>query len=72
MDAADVRVLPLYPLFNATGQPAISLPLHWSKDGLPMGSQFVGRFADEATLLRLAAQIEQAEPWSSRMPALIQ
>ncbi|HTL00222.1 MAG TPA: amidase family protein [Pseudomonadales bacterium] len=63
---------PFTPLFNATGQPAISLPLHWSKDGLPMGSQFVGRFADEATLLRLAAQIEQAEPWSSRMPALIQ
>jgi len=63
---------PFTPLFNATGQPAISLPLHWSKDGLPMGSQFVGRFADEATLLRLAAQIEQAAPWSSRMPALIQ
>ena len=51
---------------------AISLPLHWSKDGLPMGSQFVGRFGDEATLLRLAAQIEQAAPWAARMPALIQ
>ncbi len=63
---------PFTPLFNATGQPAISLPLHWSKDGLPMGSQFVGRFADESILLRLAAQIEQAAPWSARMPALIQ
>ncbi len=60
---------PFTPLFNATGQPAISLPLHWSKDGLPMGSQFVGRFGDEATLLQLAAQIEQAAPWAGRHAA---
>jgi amidase len=66
------QFFPFTPLFNATGQPGISLPLHWSKDGLPMGSQFVGRFGDEATLLRLAAQIEQAAPWAARMPALIQ
>ncbi len=65
------QFFPFTPLFNATGQPAISLPLHWSKEGLPMGSQFVGRFADESTLLRLAAQIEQAAPWAERRPALI-
>ena len=62
---------PFTPLFNATGQPAISLPLHWSKDGLPMGSQFVGRFGDEATLLQLATQIEGAAPWAERLPALL-
>ena len=62
---------PFTPLFNATGQPAISLPLHWSKDGLPMGSQFVGRFGDEATLLQLATQIEGAAPWAERFPALL-
>jgi amidase len=62
---------PFTPLFNATGQPAISLPLHWSNDALPMGSQFVGRFGDEATLLQLASQIEQAAPWSERRPPLL-
>jgi len=62
---------PFTPLFNATGQPAISLPLHWSHDGLPMGSQFVGRFGDEATLLQLATQLEQAAPWAQRRPPLL-
>jgi amidase len=61
---------PFTPLFNATGQPAISLPLYWSRDGLPMGSQFVGRFGDEATLLKLARQLEQAAPWAERRPPL--
>ena len=61
---------PFTPLFNATGQPAISLPLYWSRDGLPMGSQFVGRFGDEATLLKLARQLEQATPWADRRPPL--
>ncbi len=62
---------PFTPLFNATGQPAISLPLHWSKEGLPMGSQFVGRFGDEATLLALATQVEVAAPWADRRPPLL-
>jgi len=53
---------------NATGTPAISLPLHWSGSGLPVGVQFAGRFGDEATLLRLAAQIERAAPWFDRRP----
>jgi amidase/6-aminohexanoate-cyclic-dimer hydrolase len=55
-------------LFNASGNPAVSLPLHWSAAGLPIGVQFAARFGDEATLFRLAAQIEQAAPWSHRRP----
>ena len=62
---------PFTPIFNATGQPAISLPLHWSRDGLPMGSQFVGRFGAEAMLLSLAQQIEEAAPWADRRPPLL-
>ncbi|MGE0121092.1 MAG: amidase [Dongiaceae bacterium] len=57
-------------LFNATGQPALSLPLHWSRAGLPIGMQLVGRFGDEAALFRLAAALEQALPWRERRPAV--
>ena len=55
-------------LQNATGQPAISLPLHWSEQGLPVGVQFVGRFGDELTLLRIARQLEEVAPWFQRVP----
>ena len=58
------------PMFNATGQPAMSIPLHWNEDGLPIGSHFVGRFGDEATLFRLAAQLEAARPWAGRRPSI--
>ncbi len=56
--------------FDGTGQPAISLPLHWSAEGLPVGVQLAGRFGADATLLALAAQLEQAAPWFDRVPPL--
>lgn len=58
------------PVFNATGQPAISLPLHQSSSGLPIGMHLVGRFGSESLLLRLAAALEEAAPWSGRVPPL--
>jgi amidase len=61
---------PFTPIINVTGQPATSLPLHWSEDGLPVGVQFIGRPFDEATLIRLAAQLEEARPWAGRFPDL--
>jgi amidase len=48
----------------------MSVPLHWNAAGLPVGSQFTGRFGDEATLFGLAAQLEQARPWDGRRPPL--
>ena len=53
---------------NVTGQPAISLPLCWNEQGLPIGIQLIGRFADEATLFRLSSQLEAAQPWHHRWP----
>ncbi len=55
---------------NMTGQPAISLPLHWTATGLPVGVQLIGRYGDEATILRLAAQLEADAPWRQRVPPI--
>ncbi len=66
--ARAVAFVPFTPICNATGQPAMSVPLFWNADALPVGTHFVGRFGDEATLFRLAAQLEAARPWASRRP----
>ena len=63
--------VPYTQLANLTGRPAISLPLHWTPEGLPMGVQFTAGLGGEAMLLRLAGQLEQALPWSGRHPARV-
>ena len=55
---------------NLTGQPAMSFPLFWNQNNIPIGVQFAGRFGDEATLFRLASQLEQARPWKDRKPSI--
>jgi amidase len=59
-----IDYVPFTAMQNVTGQPAINMPLHWNKEGLPIGVQFVGRFGDELGLLKLAAQLESAAPWA--------
>jgi amidase len=61
---------PFTQLANLCGLPGISVPLYWTSDGLPCGVQFIGPFGDEATLFRLAAQLEKAQPWFSKRPSL--
>jgi len=56
--------------FNTTGQPAISLPLHWNDDGLPIGVQLVAAYGREDLLIQVASQLEQAKPWSDRLPGV--
>jgi amidase len=72
IDAMAERVydfIPFTPVANVTGQPSMSVPLYWNGDGLPIGVMFSARPGDEATLFRLAAQLEATRPWAGRMPA---
>ena len=59
---------PFTALYNATGQPAVNLPLHWNAAGLPIGVMLAGRYGEESTLISLAAQLERARPWADRKP----
>ena len=65
-----VEFSPYTALYNVTGQPSMSVPLHWTPDGLPIGVMFSGRFGEDAVLFRLAAQLERTEPWMNRKPQL--
>jgi amidase/6-aminohexanoate-cyclic-dimer hydrolase len=62
------RYMPATSMFNMSGQPAMSVPLAWNSAGLPLGMMFAARFGDEATLFRLAAQLERERPWRGKLP----
>ena len=64
------RFTPYTALYNVSGQPAVSLPLHWNADGLPIGVMLAGRMGEEATLISLSAQVEAAHPWRDRHPPI--
>jgi len=61
---------PFTQVANLCGLPAMSVPLHWTMDGLPCGSHFIGPFGGEATLFRLAGQLEKARPWFAKKPVV--
>jgi amidase len=63
-------LIPFTPPYNVTGQPAVSLPLHWSADGLPIGVQLVAAYGREDQLVGVAAALEEAAPWSDRRPPI--
>ena len=67
--AQTFEFIPWTPVFNVTGQPAMSVPLHWTESGLPVGMHFIAKFGDEASLFRLAGQLEQTHPWRDKIPA---
>ncbi|MDQ4065735.1 MAG: amidase family protein, partial [Actinomycetota bacterium] len=64
------QVIPFVGGFNVTGQPAMSAPLYWNEDGLPIGVQFVAAYGREDILIRLGSQLEEAQPWSERRPPI--
>jgi amidase len=65
-----VTACPYVAMFNQSGQPALSIPLYWNADGLPIGTQLAGRLGDEETLLSLSGQLERARPWAQRCPGV--
>lgn len=70
VDERQAKTFGYTPPFNMTNQPSLSLPLHWDSAGLPIGMMFTGRWGDEATLYRVAGQLEQAHPWINRRPQI--
>jgi len=70
MAETSLSKVPFTQLANLTGQPAMSVPLHWTSDGLPCGVHFMAPFGDEAALFRLAAQLEQTKPWFDKRPPM--
>jgi amidase len=64
------RYMPATSMFNMSGQPAMSVPLAWNAAGLPLGMMFSARYGDEATLFRLAGQLEQVQPWKDKLPPI--
>jgi Asp-tRNA(Asn)/Glu-tRNA(Gln) amidotransferase A subunit family amidase len=65
-----ISFIPYTGIYNLTGQPSANIPLHWNAAGLPIGTMFTTRYGDEATLFRLAAQLEQATPWKDKYAPL--
>jgi len=70
LNRRQAQAFPYTPPFNVSGQPSMSLPLAWSASGLPIGMMFTGRYADEATLFRLAGQLEKEAPWKEKRPPI--
>jgi amidase len=66
------RFTPYTALYNVSGQPAVSVPLHWNAAGLPIGVMLAGRMGEESTLISLSAQLEAARPWKDRHPPIWQ